>query len=147
MLPCHYHAFQRTDCPLPPFLSVFSPTLGLACLLRFEKISFPSTSNGRCSSSFFLDLHQTTLFPYTTLFRSSKKLQALRLILHLQPRPLRLLSRRKSRRRRHHPVQCLLQLVVARLHLSLVLGLTALSAAFSFSSQIIISCSHFALLV
>ena len=59
MLPCRHHAFQRTDCPLPPFFSVFSPALGLACLLRFEKISFPSTSNGRCSSSFFLDLHQT----------------------------------------------------------------------------------------
>jgi len=29
-------------------------------LLRFGKISFPSTSNGRCSSSFFLNLHQTT---------------------------------------------------------------------------------------
>ena len=41
MLPCLHHAFQRTDCPLPPFLSVFSPALGLACLLRFEKISFP----------------------------------------------------------------------------------------------------------
>jgi len=47
MLPCCHHAFQRTDCPLPPFLSVFSPILGLACLLRFEKFSFPSTSNGR----------------------------------------------------------------------------------------------------
>jgi len=60
MLPCRHHAFQRTDSPLPPFLSVFSPTLGLACLLRFDKISFPSTSNVRCSSSFSLDLHQTT---------------------------------------------------------------------------------------
>ena len=60
MLPCRHHAFQRTDCPLPPFLSVFSPAFGLACLLRFEKISFPWTSNGRCSSSFPLDLHQTT---------------------------------------------------------------------------------------
>jgi len=60
MLPCRHHAFQRTDCPLPPFLSVFSPALGLACLLRFDKISFSSTSNGRCSLSFFLDLHQTT---------------------------------------------------------------------------------------
>jgi len=60
MLPCRHHTFQRTDCPLPPFLSVFSPTLGLACLLRFENISFPSTSNGCCSSFFFLDLHQTT---------------------------------------------------------------------------------------
>jgi len=60
MLPCQHHAFQRTDCSLPPFLSVSSPALGLTCLLRFEKISFPSTSNGRCFSSFFLDLHQIT---------------------------------------------------------------------------------------
>jgi len=60
MLPCHHHAFQRTDCPLPSFLSVFSPALGLVSLLQFEKISFPSTSNGRYSSSFFLDLHPTT---------------------------------------------------------------------------------------
>jgi len=60
MLPCRHHAFQRTDCPLPPFLSGFSPSLGLACLLWFEKISFPLTSNGRCSSSLFIDLHQTT---------------------------------------------------------------------------------------
>jgi len=40
MLPCRHHAFQRTDCPLPPFLSIFCPTLGLACLLWFEKIFF-----------------------------------------------------------------------------------------------------------
>jgi len=60
MLLCRHHAFQRTDCPLPPILSIFSPALAFACLLRFEKISFPSTSNRRCSSSFFLDLHQTT---------------------------------------------------------------------------------------
>ena len=59
---CPVATTQRTDCPLPHFLSVFSPTLGLACLLRFEKISFPSTSNGRCSSSFFLELHQTTQY-------------------------------------------------------------------------------------
>ena len=57
MLPCRHHAFQRTDCPLPPFLSVFSPALAFVCLLRFDK-SFHSTSNGHCS--FSLDLHQTT---------------------------------------------------------------------------------------
>jgi len=39
---------------------IFSPTLAFACLLWFEKISFPLASNGRCSSSFSLDLHQTT---------------------------------------------------------------------------------------
>ena len=60
MLPCRHHAFQRTDCLLPPFLSVFSPTSGLPCLRRFEKISFPSTSNGCCSSSLFLDQHRPT---------------------------------------------------------------------------------------
>ena len=60
MLPCRHHAFQRTDCPLPPFLSIFSPALAFVYLLRFEKISFLSTSNGPCSSCFFLDLHQTT---------------------------------------------------------------------------------------
>jgi len=53
-------AFQRTDCPFPHFLSFFSPALGLACLLQFEKNSFPSTLNERCPLSFFLDLHQTT---------------------------------------------------------------------------------------
>jgi len=60
MLPCHHHAFQRTDCPLLPFSSIFSPVLAFVCLLWFEKISSPSASNGRCSSSFILDLHQTT---------------------------------------------------------------------------------------
>ena len=68
MLPCRHNTLQRTDCPLPPFLSVFSSTLGLACLLRFEKISFPSTSNGRCSSSFPLDLHQTTQYFDSLIF-------------------------------------------------------------------------------
>ena len=27
MLLCRHHAFQRADCPLPPFLSIFSPAL------------------------------------------------------------------------------------------------------------------------
>ena len=45
MLPCRHHAFQHIDCPLPPFLSIFSPALAFAHLLWFEKISFPSTSN------------------------------------------------------------------------------------------------------
>jgi len=60
MLLCHHHTFQPTDCPLPPFLPIVPPALAFVCLLQFEMISFPSTSNGRCSSSFFLDLHQTT---------------------------------------------------------------------------------------
>jgi len=71
MLLCCHHAFQRTDYRLPPFLSIFSPALAFVCLLRFEKISFPSpsTSNGCCSSSFFLDLHQTTQsFDYPIFF-------------------------------------------------------------------------------
>jgi len=56
MLPCRHHAFQRTDCPLSPFLSVFSPTLGLACLLRFEKISFPNGVSYDASSKTLDDL-------------------------------------------------------------------------------------------
>jgi len=38
MLLCRHHAFQRTDCPLPSFLSVFSFALAFACLLQFENI-------------------------------------------------------------------------------------------------------------
>ena len=60
MLPCRHHVFQRTACPLPPFLSIFSPALAFACLLRLDKISSLSTWNGLCSSSLSLDLHQTT---------------------------------------------------------------------------------------
>jgi len=56
MLPCRDHAFQRTDCTLPPFLSIFSPALAFASWLRFQKISFPSTLNGRCFSSFDLPI-------------------------------------------------------------------------------------------
>jgi len=40
MLLCYHHAFQRTDCPPPPFLSILSSALAFACLLRFEKIFF-----------------------------------------------------------------------------------------------------------
>ena len=57
MLLCRHHTFERTDCPLRPFLFVFSPALAFACLLRFEKMSFPLALNWRCSSSFFLSLH------------------------------------------------------------------------------------------
>jgi len=63
MLLCRHHAFQRTvqaDCPLHPFSSIVSPVLAFACLLRLEQISLLSASNGRCPSSFSLDLHQTT---------------------------------------------------------------------------------------
>ena len=60
MLLCRHHAFQCTDCPLSPFSFIFSPAFACVCLLRFERISFPLASDGRCSLSFSLDLHQTT---------------------------------------------------------------------------------------
>jgi len=68
MLLCQNNTFQCADCPLPPFLSVFSPALAFVCLLQIEKIAFPLASNGRCCSSFFLDLHQTTKSFYWPLF-------------------------------------------------------------------------------
>jgi len=61
MLLWRHHALQHTNCSLPPgLLYMFSPALASAYLLLFEKNSFPSASKGRCSSSFSLDLHQTT---------------------------------------------------------------------------------------
>ena len=46
MLLCRHHTFERTDCPLLPFLSVFSPALALACLLRFVIFFFIDFKRG-----------------------------------------------------------------------------------------------------
>ena len=64
----HHHAFQRTYCPLL-LRSIFSPVLAFVWLLWVENISFPLASNTRCSSSFFLDLHQTTQSWHQRYFR------------------------------------------------------------------------------
>jgi len=61
MLLCRHHSFQRSDCPLPPFLSIFSLALAFVFLLQFEIIFFPSTSNWQALLFvFFLNLRQTT---------------------------------------------------------------------------------------
>jgi hypothetical protein len=46
MLPCRFHAFQRTDCPLLPVLSIFTPALAFVCLLRLEICFFHRLQTG-----------------------------------------------------------------------------------------------------
>jgi len=60
VLLCRHDAFQRTECPLPPFLSIFSPALALfACGCGLRRFLFHRLQTG-VALRLFLDLNQTT---------------------------------------------------------------------------------------